>query len=107
MTRRPEEKNCQTCIQSVYLSRRVSVIVWGALGWDFKSSLIFLTKEEGRHSICSTVYVKQVLEKVGFPYYNLLDEDKKEEFIFIGDRSKVYKGKARLPKLEKGIREFD
>jgi hypothetical protein len=34
VTRRPEEKNCQTCIQSVYRSSRVSVMVWGAIGWD-------------------------------------------------------------------------
>ena len=31
VTRRPEEKNCQTCIQSVYRSGRVSVIVWAAI----------------------------------------------------------------------------
>jgi transposase len=82
-------------------------MVWGALGWDFKSPLVFLTKEEGRRGICSTAYLKQVLEEVVFPYYNQLDENEQEEFIFIEDRSKVHKGKARLPKLEKGIRGFD
>ena len=36
-----------------------------------------------------------------FPYYDSLDEGKKEK---IEDKSKVHKGKARLPK---GIRGFD
>jgi hypothetical protein len=39
--------------------------------------------------------------------YIYLYEDEKEEFIFIEGGSKVHKGKARLPKLEKGIRGFD
>jgi hypothetical protein len=68
---------------------------------------VFLTKEEGMYDICSTAYLKQVLKRVVFLYYDLLDEDEKEEFIFIEDSSKVHKEKARLPKLEKEIRGFD
>ena len=83
------------------------MIVWGALGWDYKSPLVFLTREEGKCGICSTMYLNQVLEVVVFPYYNQLKGAKKSDFIFIEDRAKVHKGKARLLKLEKGIRGFD
>ena len=96
VTRRPDEKNCQTCIQSVYRSGRVSVMVWGAIGWDWKSPLVFLVKEEGKRGICSTAYLNQVLEAVVFPFYDSLTSAQKEEFIFMEDGAKVHKGKARL-----------
>lgn len=96
VTRRPEEKNCQTCIQSVYRSRRVSVMVWAAIGWDWKTELVFLEKKPGRKGVCSTAYTEQVLEVVIKPYYNSLSAQAKEKFIFIEDRSKVHIGKARL-----------
>ena len=107
VTRRPDEKRCNTCIKSVYRSGRASIMVWGAIGWDWKSPLIFLEKLEGRKGICSQAYVNQVLEKVIFPYYDSLNEKQKEEFIFMEDGAKVHKGNARLPKLNKGIRGFD
>jgi hypothetical protein len=57
VTRRLDKKNCQTCIQLVYRSGRVSVMVWGAIGWDWKSLLVFLVKEEGKEGICSGAYL--------------------------------------------------
>lgn len=72
MTRRPDEKCCPTCIKSIYRSRRVSVMVWGAIGWDWKSLLVFLVKELGKKGICSTAYLNQVLEAVVFPFYDSL-----------------------------------
>ena len=45
-----------------------------------------------------------MLKPVVFSYYDLLDKDAKEEFIFTDDSAKVYLRKARLPKLKKGIR---
>jgi hypothetical protein len=107
VTRRPDEKNCQTCIQSVYKSRRVSVIVWAAIGWDWKSPLVFLVKELGKKGICSIAYLNQVLEAVIFPFYDTLTDDQKAEFIFIEDRAKIHKGKAKLPRLNRGIRGFN
>jgi len=96
VTRRLEEKNCQDCIQSVYRSGRVSVMVWAAIRWDWKSELIFLEREEGRKGICSTAYTKQVLDTVIGLYYDSLSPDQKEKFIFIEDGAKVHKGAARL-----------
>jgi len=69
--------------------------------------LIFLVKEEGRRGIYSAVYLNQVLKAVVFPFYNKLSDKQKEEFIFIEDSAKVHKGKARLPRLNRGIRGFD
>ena len=37
----------------------------------------------------------------------MLSKEEQQEFIFIEDSAKVHKGKARLPKLEAGIRGFD
>jgi len=48
-----------------------------------------------------------VLEAVVFPHFNSLTPKQQEEFLFIEDRVKVYKGKARLPCLNKGIRGFN
>jgi hypothetical protein len=72
VTRRPDEKNCQTCIQSIYRSERVSVTMWGAISWDWKSPLVFLVKEEGKKGICSTAYLNQILKAMVFPFYNSL-----------------------------------
>ena len=72
VTRRPEEKNHLDYIQSVYRSGRVSIIVWGAIGWDWKSPLILLTKEKEIRGIYSKIYLNQVLEPVVFPWLDTL-----------------------------------
>jgi hypothetical protein len=66
-----------------------------------------LVKEEGKKGVCSTVYLEQVLKPIVFLYYNSLTKKQQKKFIFIEDGSKLYKGKACLPNLEKGIRGFD
>ena len=33
VTRRIDEKKCLDCIKSIYRSERVSVMIWGAIGW--------------------------------------------------------------------------
>jgi hypothetical protein len=83
----------------MYRSETVSVMVWGAIGWDWKSPLVFLVKEPGRKGICSAAYLNQVLEAVVFPFYNTLTDKQKGEFIFMEDGAKMHKGKARLPRL--------
>ena len=75
-------------------------MVWRALGWDYRTPLVFLTSEEGKRGICSTAYLNQVLEAVVFLYCDQLKGAKKGDFIFMEDGAKVHKGKARLPKLE-------
>jgi hypothetical protein len=78
-------------------------MIWGAIGWDYKSPLIFLEKLPDRKGIYSKAYLEQVLEPIVFPLFNTLGP----EYIFIEDGSKVHKGKARLPRLEHSIRGFD
>ena len=91
-----------SCIRSIYRSGRTSVIIWGAIGWDYKSELVFLEKLPERRGICSKAYLQQVLEPVVFPLFNTLGL----EYIFIEDGVKVYLGSIRLPRLNHRIRGF-
>ena len=52
--------------------------------------------------MCSKAYLQQVLEPVVFPLFDQLGP----EYIFMEDSSKVHCGKARLPRLQHGIRGF-
>ncbi len=78
-------------------------MVWGAIGWDQKSPLVFLEKLPRRKGICSKAYLQQVLQPIVFPLFDQLGT----EYIFMEDGSKVYKGDARLAKLEHSIRGFN
>ena len=97
-----DEKRCTNCIRSVYRSGRLTVMIWGALGWDYKSKLVFVEKLLERKGVCSKAYLQQVLEPVVFPLFDQVGP----EYIFMEDGSKVYVGKARLPRLQHGIRGF-
>ena len=97
-----DEKRCTDCMQSVYRLGRFSVMIWGAIGWDYKSELVFLEKLLDRKGICSKAYLQQVLQPVVFPLFDQLGP----EYIFIEDGSKVYAGNARLLRLQHGIRGF-
>ncbi|KAF4630689.1 hypothetical protein G7Y89_g7443 [Cudoniella acicularis] len=103
VTRRVDEKCCPDCIKSIYRSGRSSVMIWGALGWDYKSPLVFMEKLPGRKGICSKAYLQEVLEPVVFPLFETLGP----EYIFMEDGSKVHLGFARLPRLEHGVRGFN
>jgi hypothetical protein len=50
----PDEERNNTCINRVYKSGRTSVMIWGAIGWDYKSPLGFLDKEEYIKGTCTT-----------------------------------------------------
>lgn len=103
VTRRIDEKKCPDCIKSIYRSGRVSIMIWGAIGWDWKSPLVFLEKEEGSKGVNSKAYLHQVLEPIVFPLFDTLGPD----YIFMEDGSKVHLGYARLPRLEHGVRGFN
>ena len=70
-------------------------MIWGALGWDYKSELVFVEKLPERKGVCSKAYLQQVLEPVVFLLFNQLGP----EYIFIEDSSKIHVGKARLLRL--------
>ena len=77
-------------------------MIWGALGWDYKSNLVFMHKLLARKGICSKAYLQQVLDPVVFPLFARLGP----EYIFKEDGAKVHAGSARLPRLSHGIRGF-
>jgi len=77
-------------------------MIWGGLGWDYKSKLVFMKKLPGRRGICSKAYLQQVLQPIIFPLFDRLGP----EYIFMEDGSKVHAGSARLPRLSHGIRGF-
>ncbi|KAH7402965.1 hypothetical protein BKA64DRAFT_668051 [Cadophora sp. MPI-SDFR-AT-0126] len=70
VTRKVDEKRCPDCITFIYRSGRVSVIIWGALGWDWKSPVVFLEKEEDSKGITSKAYLHQVPEPIVFPKFD-------------------------------------
>ena len=70
-------------------------MIWGAIGWDYKSELVFLEKLPNRKGICSKVYLQQVLQSIVFLLFDWLGP----EYIFVEDRSKVHAGSTRLPWL--------
>ena len=57
VTRHIDEKRCMNCIWSIYRSGRVLVMIWGGLGWDYKSKLVFMEKLPNRKGICSKAYL--------------------------------------------------
>ena len=61
-------------------------MIWGAIGWDYKSELVFLEKLPSCKGICSKAYLQQVLQLVVFPLFDQLGP----EYIFIEDRAKVH-----------------
>src|SRR6266487_1131877 len=103
VTRRVDEKQCTNCMRSVYRSGRVSVMIWGAIGWDYKSKLVFMEKLPNRKGICSKAYLQQVLEPVVFPLFDQLGP----EYIFMEDGAKVHAGSACLPRLSHSVRRFN
>jgi len=66
VTRRVNEKRCTNYIRSVYRADRVTVMIWGALGWDYKSELVFVEKLPGRKGVYFKAYLQQVLQLIVF-----------------------------------------
>jgi hypothetical protein len=78
-------------------------MVWAAIGWDWKSKLVFLERKEGKKGICSTAYTEQVLGAIIGPHYASLSLEEQEKFIFMEDGAKVHQRAARLWRLNHGI----
>ena len=106
VTRRPDEKKCPTCIKSVYRSGRTTCMVWGAIGWDWKSPLVFMEghPDSSKKGISALSYLDQVLKPVIFPHWATLV--RKEEWIYMEDGAPIHKKEARLVMLNSGIRTF-
>jgi hypothetical protein len=70
-------------------------MIWGAIGWDYKSELIIMEKLPEYKGICSKVYLREVLEFIVFLFFDILGP----EYIFIENGAKVYYRNTRLPRL--------
>ena len=92
-------KRCSNCIRSVYRLGRFSVMIWGAIGWDYKLKLVFLEKPSDCKGVYSQVYLQQVLEPVVSPLFDELEP----VHISMEDGANVHKGHARLSRLQHGI----
>jgi len=99
VTRKAGERYCQDCMRSVYRSGRTSIMIWGAIGWGYKSPLVFLEKVEGSKGYNSTIYRDQVLIPVVTPMMEYFNEFE-EPAIFMEDGSRIHEGFARRYRLQ-------
>ena len=68
--RKADERYCLDCIQTHFRSGRTSFLVWGMVGWGYKSKLVFLQNLSGaRGGMTKEDYIKQVLLPVVSPYF--------------------------------------
>src|SRR5215208_4043667 len=74
VTRKKGERYHKDCLQKTFWSGRVSFMVWGAIGYSWKSKLIFL-KGTGKRGVCSKDYLEQVLK----PYLGPLFQNQESE----------------------------
>jgi transposase len=64
-------------------------MAWGAIGWDFKSPLVILEKENGQRGIGMRAYANQVLERHLGPLFLRAQEDDPCVFI-IEDNAPIH-----------------
>ena len=99
VTRLASERYCQDCMRSVYRSGHVSFMVFGGIGFDYKSPLVFMSKTEGNKGINSKNYRDQVLIPVLTPAMAELTEFG-ERRILMEDGAKIHQGFARTYRLQ-------
>ena len=64
-------------------------MMWGAIGWGYKSKLVFMEKLPDCKEINSKTYAQQVLLDVAIPFLESLEEGI-ENTVFIKDGAKVH-----------------
>jgi hypothetical protein len=100
VTRLASERFCPDCVRSVYRSGHVSFMVWGAIGWGYKSPLVFMSKSTGK-GINSKDYRDQVLIPVLTPAMAEVNEFD-EHPILMEDGAKIHAGNAKKYRLQQG-----
>jgi hypothetical protein len=73
----------------------MSVMIWGAISWDYKSELVFIKKLLERKDIYSKIYLQEILEPVVFLLFDILGL----EYIFMENSTKVYCRSIHLLRL--------
>lgn len=84
--RTDQERYCPDCLQHRYHSGRATFSIWAAIGWDFKSELIFIESHGSGGGMSKEDYKEQILTR----YVGPLLKDKLG-LIFIEDGNTAYR----------------
>jgi hypothetical protein len=105
VVRTNKERYCLDCCQNRYCSGRTSFAIWAAVGWNYKSPLVFLDGHGARGGCTKQDYINQVLVPVvaevseeDLQYYGyplLYQED--------GNRIHGLTGAQNLSEFKKGL----
>ena len=90
MTRCPNKKKCNICIKPACRIDRTNVMIWGGIGWNYKSPSVFLEKEDYIKWKYNYAYLTLVLEPIVFPYLTPSLSKKGSPFYFMEDGAKAY-----------------
>lgn len=97
------ERYCPDCLQHRYHSGRSSFTVWAAIGWDYKSELVFLDGHGARGGMSKTDYRDQVLVPHVAPFF-AANEGK--GYLYMEDGNKAHglkNSEVKRWKEERGI----
>lgn len=97
------ERYCPDCLQHRFYSGRASFSIWAAVGWNYKSPLVFLTGHGQRGGMSKDDYKEQVLVQHVAPFYYY---HRDEGFIYMEDDNKAHginDEDMRQWKAERGI----
>ena len=76
-------------LKPIFKSERSSLVIWGAIVLGLKGPVHFLEKEG---CINSDIYINQVLEGLGLPFYNQCIEEK-GSMIWMDDGARYHTSK--------------
>ncbi len=102
-----EERYHSACCESVFKSNSTSIPIWGAIGYNWKSSLMFLKEHEKKREITMKNYKKQIIEAVVRPAFE--HEWGQKDGLFQKDNASIHdiKSELRVLKQELSIHLFD
>ena len=104
VTRLRGERYHDHCMEHSQRQGRGSVMVWGAISYDWKSPLVFL-EGTGKSGVQALDYYNQVLEPIVGPAFNgLLDYKGMEEGgLYVEDQAPVHGTRGLLVKAKKDM----
>jgi hypothetical protein len=106
VTRLRHERYRGHCIDHDFQSSRASVMVWGAISYNWKSPLIFF----GRYRDQASDYLEQVLEPVvapafqGYEGYRAKQEEDEEWGLYVEDYAPVHGAKKALVEAKRVLK---
>ncbi len=111
VVRTNKECYCSYCCQNRYRSGRTSFAVWAAVGWDFKSPLVFLDGYSARGGCTKKDYIDQVLVAMVVEISEVMLEHYGYSLLYLEDGNRIHglTGTQNLAELkeELGIRAMN